>query len=336
MKPLPYSCQYYILFKKCNSELTFQERILRQTLPLITSWLSTDGHINTVLTELEDKALVETLWKYGEQTSALFEKMSEAVTVMETCKKLNKIRDRNYRNFVANKGVGVLPDVASVPAASSTGGESKKDIVGLLSLDYCSFPLEKMCDALQQYSLNPYQVVELIFAWLHKHNWYDQYFYSLWVFVEQNKLCGRYIKLIENTLWIQSPSARIVNVANHCTYFQDELVLGYSAGNVNVAPMKFNVIKQCRGCHGHFGFNLKIVDKIPSFDLVEIEGSNHGVKHVYLACLDATGKWCIGSMYTEDEHSLEETIKWHLDAQIQNAKLYGVKLEFVYECTGKI
>ena len=263
--------------------------------------------------------------------------MSEAVTVMETCKKLNKIRDRNYRNFVANKGVGVLPDVASVPAASSTGGESKKDIVGLLSLDYRSFPLEKMCDALKQYSLNPYQVVELIFAWLRKHKWGNGLFRSLWAFVKEDQLSRRYIKLIENELFNQAGSLYIPKVANQCKDFQDELVLGYGAGNVNVAPMKFNVIKQCRRCNGLFGFNLNIVDKIPSFELVEVQDSCHGVKHVYLAGLDTLGKWNIISMFTEDENELEENIKWHLDAQINfNAKKFGVKLEFVYECTGKV
>lgn len=224
----------------------------------------------------------------------------------------------------------------AVSSAAVTKGEMKKDIVGLLSIDYCSFPVDKMCDALQQYSLNPYQVVELIFAWLDKHHWHDEAFYLLWEHVKQEQLCGRFIKLIENTLYIQSSRVRIANVANRCTYFQDELVLGYRAGNVNVAPMKFNVIKQCKGCNGHFGFNLNIVDKIPSFDLVEVEDSRHAVKHVYLAGLDSTKRWFITSLYTNDENNLEESIKWFLDAQIQNAKLFGVKLEFVYECTGKV
>ena len=42
-------------------------------------------------------------------------------------------------------------------------------------------------------------------------------------------------------------------------------------------------------------------------------------------------------MFTEDENELEKTIKWYLDAQINfNAKEFGVKLEFVYGCTGKV
>ena len=111
------------------------------TLPILSEWItaySSDTSVNLILTELEDKDLVEFFWKYGDRSTDLLKRLNENVEAITTSKRLTGFNIVNHKNCMmvgVDKSKLLCPEVCFV----------SKDIVPvLISEAYTLFSFNKV------------------------------------------------------------------------------------------------------------------------------------------------------------------------------------------------
>ena len=111
------------------------------TLPILSEWItaySSDTSVNLILTELEDKDLVEFFWKYGDRSTDLLKRLNENVEAITTSKRLTGFNIVNHKNCMmvgVDKSKLLCPEVCFV---------SKDTVPGLISEAYTLFSFNKV------------------------------------------------------------------------------------------------------------------------------------------------------------------------------------------------
>ena len=148
----------WVITDNANGFIKFlvQEGIFYYTLPVIMSWVRNDTDVNAILQELEAKSLIASLWSFGVRSSDLLDKMNDSCDSVDTIKRISAMQGRNYRACVTTV-VENSQFVSKLP---------KKDLVGLLNLDYCFFKLGDLLAIEKDYNLTHPQFIEIAVAWI--------------------------------------------------------------------------------------------------------------------------------------------------------------------------
>ena len=296
-----------------------EKDILYYTLPVLCDWITANGsdaNINMILTELEDKDIINSFWKNGPRSSDFFQKMSNAICVFETLKRLSIIQNNNYRNSIST-------------------GEVKRlslQFSDLITEDYCLFKVEKVLGLEEQYSLTHFQFVEVVLQWITSNTPSQDDVSKLWALVRQADLSGAFVNYSRNTVLCYTVGIFLPDLDYDLKPI--EYKYWWSCQPLKKPSDLPTVIKQmeCDKCNRTFDFIVRLVDRNPCYE-VEIDDphdSHITVEHVWLSIsnysnADVEGAFCIISLLTNSYSSVIEKVK----SSGSSAVFY---FEFMYTC----
>ena len=249
-----------------NSLIKFlvQEGIFYYTLPVLTSWVRNDTDVNAILQELEAKSLVTSLWSFGVRSSDLLDKMNDICDSVNTFKRISAIQGRNYR--------------ACVEKSRFVSKFTKKDLLGLLNLDICSFKLDKLLAIEKDYNLTHPQFIEIAVVWIKSKPGISQEdLNTVWDSFRESEVYWSYVSNhVLNSLRSLKlePKERLHSDYQYrlCHYSLKITADFVIKGSVNVE-------QHCDRCKTRFNFIVRFVDKTPCF---EVDASHCDIQHVYL------------------------------------------------------
>ena len=153
-----------------------QSDMLEYTLPILTAWIQTDANIRVVLDYVEEKFLEEELVKQDGVFEDLLMRMSDKVELLETSKRLLKLRATS----------GVRPC-------------DKKELRGLLEKGYyLTLPASQI--RCVEGGLEHYEYVELLVEWVIQNKPSQEDFTLLWSKIRQVELSYYYMWYVRNTV----------------------------------------------------------------------------------------------------------------------------------------
>ena len=289
-----------------NSLIKFlvQEGIFYYTLPVIISWVRNDTDVNAILQELEAKSLVTSLWSFGVRSSDLLDKMNDSCDSVDTFKRISAMQGRNYRACVTTV-VENSQFVSKLP---------KKDLVGLLNLDYRSFKLGDLLAIEKDYNLTHPQFIEIAVAWIKSKPGISQKdLNTVWDSFRESEVHWSYVSYhVLNSLrpLKLEPKERLPSEDQYklCTYYSIIPADSVIKGSVNVD-------KHCGTCNTRYNFIVRFVDKTPCF---EVDASHCDIQHVYLVYTDK-GYGIVNSLITNSYSEVQQMIK---EQQSVNRDIY--------------
>ena len=276
-----------------------EEDILYYTLPVLSDWISANGsdaHINMILTELEDKDIIKSFWKNGQRSSDFFEKISHAICVFETLKRVNVILNDNFRNSI------------------STGLVKRHclQFSDLITEDYYLFQVEKVMGLEEQYSLTHFQFVEVVLQWITSNTPSQDDVSKLWALVRQVDLSYNFVNDSRNTvLCYKEQYLSIPDIDNRLEH--NDYKYWYSCQQLQKPSDLPTVIKNmdCKKCKRTFDFKVRLLDRNPCYE-VEIDdphASHITVEHVWLSFSHYSNNYVIISLLTNSYSSVIEKVK---------------------------
>ena len=133
-----------------------QEEILYFTLPLLTSWIRNDADVNIILTELDSKELIQSLWGFGTRSSDFLDKMRDGCEIPDTVKKVHTLQWGNYKACMKT----------CLDNSMLSKFAKKCDLQRLLSPNYQLFTIDEILATEEEYSLTHPQYVEVVVHWI--------------------------------------------------------------------------------------------------------------------------------------------------------------------------
>ena len=280
-----------------------QEGIFYYTLPVIISWVRNDTDVNAILQELEAKSLVASLWSFGVRSSDLLDKMNDSCDSVDTFKRISAMQGRNYRACVTTV-VENSHFVSKLP---------KKDLVGLLNPNYCSFKLGDLLATEKDYNLTHPQFIEIAVAWIKSKPGISQEdLNTVWDSFRESEVDWHYVSAhVLNSLrpLELEPKKRLRSNDQYklCRY-------DYAAAD-SVIKGSVNVDQRCGRCSTRYNFIVRFVDKTPCF---EVDASHCDIQHVYLVYVDKGYGICY-SLITNNYSEVQQMMK---DQQSLNRVIY--------------
>ena len=242
-----------------------QEEILYFTLPLLTSWIRNDADVNIILSEMDSKELIQSLWGFGTRSSDFLDKMRDSCELPDTVKKIHTLQWGNYKACMKT----------CVDKSISLAKVAKKcDIQRLLSLNYQLFNIDEILATEEEYNLTHPQYVEVVVQWIKNNQTPQNDLDRLWGSF-QGDLNKGYMGLIRSTLLPLKPTIQTLAPAQYKYYFHGTEV---TKGLVT-RPVKVEIT--CLNCKSRYNFTVRLVDKTPCYELDSTD-SEHNVDHVFL------------------------------------------------------
>ena len=289
------------LSKSCvitdNSLIKFlvHEGILYYTLPVLTSWVRNDTDVNVILQELEAKSLVTSLWSFGVRSSDLLDKMNDICDSVNTFKRVSAIQGRNYRACVTTV-VENSQFVSKLP---------KKDLVGLLNLDYRSFKLDDLLATEKDYNLTHPQFIEIAVAWIKSIPGVSQEdLNTVWESFRESELFWKYVSLrVLNSLrpLKLEPKERL-----HSDDYYKLCHYAFLTTADSIIKGSVNVDQHCPRCNTRFNFFVRFAEKTPC---LEVDASHCDIQHVYLVYQVNGYNYIFYSLITNSYSEVQQIIK---------------------------
>ena len=279
-----------------NSLIKFlvQESIFYYTLPVIISWVRNDTDVNAILQELEAKSLVASLWSFGVRSSDLLDKMNDSCDSVDTFKRISAMQGRNYRACVTTV-VENSHFVSKLP---------KKDLVGLLSLGYCSFKLGDLLAIEKDFNLTHPQFIEIAVAWIKsKPGISQQDLKTVWDSFRESEVHQSYVSghVLNSLRPLElEPKKRLPS--------EDQYKLclsSFIATADSIIKGSVNFDQRCDRCNTRYNFIVRFVDKTPCF---EVDAPHCDIQHVYLVYEDK-GYFTCYSLITNSYREVQQIIK---------------------------
>ena len=276
-----------------------QEKVLYFTLPLLTSWIRNDADVNIILTELDSKELIQSLWGSGTRSSDFLDKMRDSCELPDTVKKVHTLQWGNYKACMKTS----VDNSMLVSKLAKTC-----DLQRLLSLNYQLFKIDEILATEEEYSLTHPQYVEVVVHWIKNNQTSQNDLERLWGSF-QGDLNMTYFDNIRAALLPLKTTIQTLASAQYKFYEYK----GVTKGLVT-RPVTINLT--CTNCNSRYVFTVRLVDKTPCYEL-DSTGSDHNV-HVFL-CLYYTrsninGTFCslVTNNYTSVLQKISESNHIHL------------------------
>ena len=247
-----------------------QEEILYFTLPLLTSWTRNDADVNIILTELDSKELIQSLWGFGTRSSDFLDKMRDSCELPDTVKKIHTLQWGNYKACMKT----------CVDKSMSLAKVAKKcDIQRLLSVNYQLFKIDEILATEEEYNLTHPQYVEVVVHWIKNNQTSQNDLERLWGSFQGDLNMTYFDNYIRAALLPLKPTIQTLAPAQYKFYHYSKEV---TKGSVT-RPVKFEIT--CENCKSRHVFTMRLVDKTPCYELDSTD-SDHNVNHVYLHLFD--------------------------------------------------
>ena len=269
-----------------------QEEILYFTLALLTSWIRNDADVNIILTELESKELIRSLWGFGTRSSDLLDKMRDSCEIPDTVKKVHTLQWGNYK--------ACMKTCMSNPMFMSKLAK-KCDLQRLLSLNYQLFTIDEILATEEEYSLTHPQYVEVVVHWIKNNRTSQNDLDRLWGSF-QGDLNMTYFDNIRKTLLPLKPTIQTLAPAQYKYYDYSK---GVDKGWVT-RPVTIDIT--CTNCNSRYDVTMRLVDKSPCYELDGTD-SDHNVNHIFLCFYDVNFTTTYCSLVTNSYTSVLQKMK---------------------------
>ena len=284
-----------------------QKKILYFTLPLLTSWIRNDADVNIILTELDSKELIQSLWGFGTRSSEFLDKMRDSCEIPDTVKKVHTLQWGNYK--------ACMKTCVDNPMFVSKFAK-KCDLQRLLSLNYQLFTIDEILAAEEEYSLTHPQYVEVVVHWIKNNQTPQNDLDRLWGSF-QGDLNKEYFEIMRNSLLLFRPTILTSEPAQY-KYCWHVHVL--DRGSMT-RPTKMYV-DTCSNCNSYHDFTVRLVDKTPCYELVSTDSVQNVHVFLQLICNDSIFCSLVTNSYTSVLQKIREC----------NTKKSYIKLIFLYSC----